>query len=77
MVQRTRNLPFYQQKRVGRGEGSRHGRTAGRGNNGQKSRSGTGLKPMFEGGQTTIVKRFPKHGFFNLCVVCYTDDAPF
>ncbi|KAL1727217.1 ribosomal protein L18e/L15P [Schizophyllum commune] len=55
----------HAQKRVGRGEGSRHGRTAGRGNNGQKSRSGTGLKPMFEGGQTTIVKRFPKHGFFN------------
>ncbi|TRM68394.1 ribosomal protein L18e/L15P [Schizophyllum amplum] len=55
----------HAQKRVGRGEGSRHGRTAGRGNNGQKSRSGTGLKPQFEGGQTTIVKRFPKRGFFN------------
>jgi len=56
----------HAQKRVGRGQGSHHGGTAGRGNNGQKSRSGTG-KPRvgFEGGQTPITKKFPKRGFIN------------
>ncbi|KAF8350912.1 ribosomal protein L18e/L15P [Amanita rubescens] len=53
------------QKRVGRGQGSGYGGTAGRGANGQKSRSGVGLKPGFEGGQTPITKRFPKRGFVN------------
>ncbi|KAK2467098.1 hypothetical protein APHAL10511_001356 [Amanita phalloides] len=53
------------QKRVGRGQGSGYGGTAGRGSNGQKSRSGVGLKPGFEGGQTPITKRFPKRGFVN------------
>ncbi|KAF8636735.1 hypothetical protein AX17_003538 [Amanita inopinata Kibby_2008] len=52
-------------KRVGRGQGSGHGGTAGRGSNGQKSRSGVGLKPSFEGGQTPITKLFPKRGFVN------------
>jgi len=55
----------HKQKRVGRGQGSGYGRTAGRGNNGQKSRSGVGLKPSFEGGQTPITKLFPKRGFVN------------
>ncbi|KIY45139.1 ribosomal protein L15 [Fistulina hepatica ATCC 64428] len=55
----------HNQKRVGRGQGSGYGGTSGRGMNGQKSRSGVGLKPQFEGGQTTIVKRFPKRGFYN------------
>ncbi|KAJ7105756.1 ribosomal protein L18e/L15P [Mycena crocata] len=52
-------------KRVGRGQGSHHGGTAGRGANGQKSRSGPGIKPGFEGGQTPITKLFPKRGFVN------------
>jgi len=54
-----------QQKRVGRGQGSGYGGTAGRGANGQKSRSGPGIKPGFEGGQTPITKLFPKRGFVN------------
>ncbi|TFK42815.1 ribosomal protein L18e/L15P [Crucibulum laeve] len=52
-------------KRVGRGQGSGYGGTAGRGANGQKSRSGAGIKPGFEGGQTPITKLFPKRGFIN------------
>ncbi|KAG6813112.1 hypothetical protein H0H92_013966 [Tricholoma furcatifolium] len=55
----------HKQKRVGRGQGSGYGRTAGRGSNGQKSRSGAGIKPGFEGGQTPITKLFPKRGFIN------------
>ncbi|KAF9452813.1 ribosomal protein L15 [Macrolepiota fuliginosa MF-IS2] len=53
------------QKRVGRGQGSGYGRTAGRGANGQNSRSGPGPKLSFEGGQTPITKLFPKRGFVN------------
>ncbi|KXN90460.1 50S ribosomal protein L15 [Leucoagaricus sp. SymC.cos] len=56
---------LHNQKRVGRGEGSGYGRTAGRGAKGQKSRSGPGPKPGFEGGQTPITKLFPKRGFIN------------
>ena len=52
-------------KRVGRGQGSGYGGTAGRGANRQKSRSGPGIKPGFEGGQTPITKLFPKRGFVN------------
>ncbi|KAF8964068.1 ribosomal protein L18e/L15P [Flammula alnicola] len=55
----------HNQKRVGRGQGSGYGRTAGRGANGQKSRSGPGIRPGFEGGQTPITKLFPKRGFVN------------
>ncbi|KAF8151283.1 ribosomal protein L18e/L15P [Pholiota molesta] len=55
----------HNQKRVGRGQGSGYGRTAGRGMNGQKSRSGPGIRPGFEGGQTPITKLFPKRGFVN------------
>ncbi|KAF5373105.1 hypothetical protein D9758_001731 [Tetrapyrgos nigripes] len=55
----------HKQKRVGRGQGSGYGQTAGRGMNGQKSRSGAGIKPGFEGGQTPITKLFPKKGFVN------------
>jgi len=54
------------QKRVGRGDGSGRGGTSGRGNKGQKSRSGNGkMRLGFEGGQTSIFKRFPKRGFTN------------
>ena len=54
-----------ERKRVGRGQGSGLGKTAGRGENGQKSRSGVSIKPWFEGGQTSLFKRLPKRGFNN------------
>lgn len=50
-------------KRVGRGIGSGLGKTGGRGHKGQKSRSGGGVKPGFEGGQMPLQKRLPKFGF--------------
>jgi len=52
-------------KRVGRGQGSGTGKTAGRGNKGQKSRSGYSQKRGFEGGQMPLYKRLPKIGFFS------------
>lgn len=53
-------------KRIGRGQGSGQGHTAGRGNNGAKSRSGYSAKLYFEGGQNPLVRRLPKHGFTNV-----------
>ncbi len=53
-------------KRVGRGPGSGLGKTAGRGQKGQKSRSGGGTRLGFEGGQTTLARRLPKRGFTNI-----------
>lgn len=50
-------------KRVGRGIGSGLGKTCGRGHKGQKSRSGGGVRPGFEGGQMPLQKRLPKYGF--------------
>ena len=50
-------------KRVGRGPGSGHGKTAGRGHKGQKARSGGTTKPWFEGGQMPLQRRLPKRGF--------------
>ena len=52
-------------KRVGRGPGSGLGKTAGRGEKGQKSRSGFSRKPGFEGGQMPLHRRVPKRGFHN------------
>jgi len=52
-------------RRVGRGPGSGHGKTAGRGHKGQKSRAGGKLKPGFEGGQMPLTRRIPKRGFSN------------
>ena len=52
-------------KRVGRGPGSGTGKTAGRGEKGQKSRSGYRRKRGFEGGQMPLVRRVPKRGFHN------------
>ena len=52
-------------KRVGRGPGSGTGKTAGRGENGQKSRSGASISAWFQGGQTPIYRRVPKRGFNN------------
>ena len=54
-----------QKKRLGRGPGSGHGKTAGRGHKGFKSRSGSGIKPGFEGGQMPLQRRLPKRGFKN------------
>jgi large subunit ribosomal protein L15 len=53
-------------KRVGRGPGSGHGKTACRGHKGQKSRSGGGVRPGFEGGQMPLQRRLPKRGFTNI-----------
>jgi len=52
-------------KRVGRGTGSGHGKTSGRGHKGQKSRSGHTVKPLSEGGQRPLFRRLPKRGFNN------------
>lgn len=50
-------------KRVGRGDASGYGRTAGRGEKGQKSRTGSSIRPFFEGGQIPLFRRLPKRGF--------------
>ncbi len=50
-------------KRVGRGHGSGHGKTSGRGHKGQKSRSGAAIPAWFEGGQMPLYRRVPKRGF--------------
>jgi large subunit ribosomal protein L15 len=50
-------------KRVGRGHGSGHGKTSGRGHKGQKSRSGASIPAWFEGGQMPLYRRVPKRGF--------------
>ena len=55
----------HSEKRVGRGPGSGLGKTAGRGSNGAKSRSGYSRKIGFEGGQMPIQRRLPKFGFKN------------
>jgi large subunit ribosomal protein L15 len=54
------------EKRVGRGIGSGHGKTACRGTKGQRSRSGRGIPPGFEGGQMPLQRRIPKRGFTNI-----------
>ncbi len=56
----------HKKKRVGRGPGSGLGKTAGRGNKGQKSRSGYSQKIGFEGGQMPLQRRLPKRGFTNI-----------
>ena len=53
-------------KRVGRGIGSGTGKTSGRGQKGQKSRSGGNPHPWFEGGQMPLYRRLPKRGFTNI-----------
>ena len=52
-------------KRIGRGQGTGQGTTAGRGMNGQNSRSGGGVRLGFEGGQMPLYRRLPKRGFNN------------
>jgi large subunit ribosomal protein L15 len=56
----------HAKKRVGRGPGSGHGKTAGRGEKGQKSRSGYSRMLGFEGGQMPLHRRIPKRGFTNI-----------
>ncbi len=58
-------------KRVGRGPGSGLGKTAGRGENGQKSRSGGSIQPWFEGGGFPLSQRLPKRGFTNIFGTTY------
>lgn len=53
-------------KRIGRGPGSGHGKTATKGHKGQKARSGGSVKPGFEGGQMPMQRRLPKRGFLPL-----------
>jgi large subunit ribosomal protein L15 len=52
--------------RIGRGPGSGHGKTAGKGHKGQRSRSGAHIPPGFEGGQMPLQRRLPKRGFRNI-----------
>lgn len=59
-------------KRVGRGEGSTLGKTSGRGQKGQKARSGGNIKPGFEGGQMPIHRRLPKVGFASPNAIDYS-----
>lgn len=60
-------------RRVGRGIGSGLGKTSGRGQKGQKSRSGGGVRRGFEGGQTPLYRRLPKRGFNNKFAKNYTE----
>lgn len=53
-------------KRIGRGHGSGHGKTAGKGHKGQNARSGGGVRIGFEGGQMPLARRIPKRGFNNI-----------
>lgn len=61
----------HYKKRVGRGTGSGLGKTSTRGHKGQNARSGGGVRPGFEGGQTPLFKRLPKRGFTNVNHVEY------
>ena len=60
-------------RRIGRGEGSGPGCTAGKGNKGQRSRSGGTKAPGFEGGQMPLQRRLPKRGFFNRFGKCFAE----
>ena len=55
-----------ERNRVGRGQGTGNGKTAGRGQKGQKARSGGGVRLGFEGGQNPLFRRLPKRGFTNI-----------
>ncbi len=59
------------EKRLGRGIGSGLGKTSGKGHKGQWARSGGGVRPGFEGGQTPLARRLPKRGFNNKFAVNY------
>ena len=55
----------HRRKRLGQGESSGHGKTAGRGGKGQTARSGSSIRIGFEGGQMPLIRRMPKRGFNN------------
>ncbi len=55
-----------ERKRIGRGQGSGNGKTAGKGHKGQNARSGGGVRIGFEGGQMPLTRRIPKRGFNNI-----------
>src|SRR5580765_1016313 len=55
----------HRRKRLGQGESSGHGKTAGRGGKGQTARSGSSIRIGFEGGQMPLIRRIPKRGFNN------------
>ena len=59
------SVPKKNRKRIGRGNSSGWGKTAGKGSNGQNSRAGGGVKPYFEGGQMPIYRRVPEREFSN------------
>jgi large subunit ribosomal protein L15 len=62
----------HKRKRIGRGLGSGHGRTAGKGSKGQLARAGRHIRPGFEGGQNPLIKRLPeKRGFTNIFRIEY------
>src|SRR5450755_3777745 len=56
----------HRRKRLGQGESSGHGKTSGRGGKGQTARSGSSIRPGFEGGQMPLIRRIPKRGFSNI-----------
>jgi large subunit ribosomal protein L15 len=56
----------HRRKRLGQGESSGHGKTSGRGGKGQTARSGSSIRPGFEGGQMPLIRRIPKRGFNNI-----------
>ncbi len=60
-------------RRLGRGIGSGLGKTSGKGHKGQNARSGGGVRPGFEGGQTPLFRRLPKRGFKNRNKKVYTE----
>ena len=70
-LQISKDVTSKSTKRLGRGPGTGQGCTAGRGYNGQKSRSGGSLRRSFEGGQMPLIRRVPKRGFFNLFRTTY------
>ena len=61
------NVPgaVHRKKRVGCGEGGGHGKTSGRGGKGQSARSGSSIRPGFEGGQMPLYRKLPHRGFNN------------
>ena len=61
----------HRRKRVGRGDSSGLGKTAGRGEKGQKARTGAVIRPFFEGGQIPLFRRLPKRGFKNADRIIY------
>ena len=67
------NVKTKTKKRVGRGISSGLGKTSGRGQKGQKSRTGGGVRRGFEGGQTPLYRRLPKRGFNNFNAKTYTE----